>query len=125
MYWPSGWRISRRQTRVLAEDVAGPTACPVSTCSHANFSLTNVLPERRVPLFDVAPGSLDPTFVQDVVAESDPGLETPFLQVVVDWYDSLPIALLEILRGCPFLELGFILRDSEDWLALGKSSSFD
>jgi hypothetical protein len=76
-------------------------------------------------LFDVAPSSLDPTFVQDVVAESDPGLETPFLQVVVDWYDSLPIALLEILRGCPFLELGFILRDSEDWLALGKSSSFD
>ena len=92
---------------------------------YANFSLTNSLSEGRVPSLNVAPGSFDPTFVQDVVAESDPGLEAPFLQVVVDWKDSLPIALLKILKGCPFLELGFILRDSKDWLALGKLLSFD
>ena len=55
-----------------------------------------------------------------MVAESDSGLEALFLQVVIDGKDNLPIALLEVLRGCPFLELGFILGDSEDWLALAN-----
>jgi hypothetical protein len=60
---------------------------PVSTSqfSYVTLSITSALFEGHGSLFNFASGSLDPTLIEDVTTESNPGLEATLLQVIVEW----------------------------------------